>query len=119
MKTVTATIGWTKSDMANGYSSFDGYRPGAQQHTETVTFKVPVDFGAERICWLLLEATNSPSVRFNDASPAGEALGAIQRTGYTGREAHWSLSTGDTVTVDGVMYAFTGYAVEIVKDRSI
>lgn len=122
MSTATrlVTVGWTQPDRATGYSNYDGYRPGASQHTETFAVEVPRDFDDERLCWLLLEATNSPTVRPADATPAGDALGAIVATGYTGAQAHWSLSRGDTVTIHhteagphgpSTTYAFTGYAV--------
>lgn len=108
-KSVTATIGWTKSDMPR-YSSFDGWQAGEAQHEETVTFEVPDDLGAEDVCWVLLTATNAPFV----TGPASNALEAIQDTGYRGQGAHFSLSKGDTVTIEGVRHAFTGYAVEVV-----
>ena len=115
MKTVTATVGWTKSSEDREYVSyFDGYRLGAAQHEETVTFEVPDDYDDERVGWLLMEATNSPYVDLSTQGPAGDAFRAIAATGYTGRQAHFSLSQGDTVTVNGVKRAFTGYALEVV-----
>lgn len=111
-KTVTATIGWTKSALPE-YSSFDGYRVGAAQHVETVTFEVPDDHEDEDVCWVLLAATNSPFVTLGSA--ADNAQQAILATGYHGEQAHYSLSKGDTVTIDGILYAFTGYAVEVVE----
>lgn len=122
-KAVLVTIGWTNSDPVTGYSSFSGYRPGADQHTETVAFAVPYDYSDEDVCWALLEATNAPHVR--DGSPAAAALAAITATGYRGAGSHYSLSVGDTVTIHsseagpdgaGVQYAFTGLAVERVQN---
>jgi hypothetical protein len=98
----TLTIGWTMSDRATGYSSFsDGYRPGAQQHTETVTVEAPADWSLAQLAEAVYVATNAP-----DASMmSGVALAinaAIDDNGYYGREAgHYSLSVGDTVTLDG------------------
>lgn len=111
MKSVTVTVGWTKSKMPE-YSSFgDGYKPGAEQHTEVLTFEVPEDYDNEQVAWTLLTATNAPFV----SGPAAAALEALQATGYRGFGAHYSLSTGDTVTFeDGTSLAFTGYAVEPV-----
>ncbi len=110
-KSVTATIGWTISDMPR-YSSFDGYQKGEKQHTETVTFEVPGDYDDERACWVLLDATNSPFVGVG--TPEDNAQMAIRATGYRGAQAHYSLSKGDTVTINGVQRAFTGMNVEVV-----
>lgn len=113
-KIVTVTIGYTISDMPH-YSSFDGYRPGANQHTEMVSFPVPEHYNIEDVAWTLMTATNSPFVVPGAGSHTGEALAAIQATGYTGREAHWSLSKGDTVTMGGESVAFDGLDVKSVE----
>lgn len=119
------TIGWTLSDRGpggTGYSSYDGWEPGAQQATRTISFDVPANWDDERICWAVVEATNAPSVR--DGEPPAAIVDAIIASGYNGAEAHWSFSRGDTVTVhhteagpDGpsVRYASTGYAFERVE----
>lgn len=107
----TLIIGWTKSDMANGYSSFDGYRHGAQQHTETIEIETGAldDFA---VCEAVFEATNAPA-------PSGEIgteiVRAIAATGYRGQGAHYSLSTGDTVTIDGRMYACESVGFVLVQ----
>lgn len=117
----TIKIGWTKSDMDNGYSSYDGWRSGAEQHTETIEVDVPdrehdgltVEMSPEHIAEYVFEATNSPYPILLAAS----IFGAIQRTGYRGEQAHFSLSVGDTVTVDGVTLAVerTGFkTLEVV-----
>lgn len=105
---IDVTIGWTRSDMDNGYSSFsDGYRPGASQHTETLTIDLgetnqPVDRLVEMIAEAAFEATNSPAPQMKVAKALRAALDA---TGYRGQGAHYSLSVGDTVTVGEVTLA--------------
>lgn len=99
MKTIT--IGWTKSDRASGYSSFDGYRPGAQQHTETIEVELPEGWDAERIAEAVYESMNAPS----SPTASDQIREAIAATGYRGEGAHYTLSVGDTVTVDGVSLA--------------
>lgn len=104
---IDVTIGWTISDRATGYSSFDGYRPGARQHTETLSIDLgetdqPVDRLVEMIAEAAFEATNSPAPQMVVAQKIATALAA---TGYRGAEAHYSLSTGDTVTVGEVTLA--------------
>lgn len=114
-KTATVTVGWTKSKMPE-YSSFsDGYRPGAEQHTVTFDLVVSDSWDAERVCWAVVEATNSPMVSAQTPGEVGNIYRAIKATGYDGRGAHWSFSPGDTVTVDGAMYASNGYAFEAVS----
>lgn len=116
VKIIEVRIGWTKSDRANGYSSFcDGYRPGAEQHTLDleVTFSNPpmgpdgIDYQrtAEAVADACFTATNSP---FPDMLQgiSGQIYRLIRDSGYRGREAgHFSLSVGDTVTVGEVMLA--------------
>lgn len=113
-KTVEVTVGWTNSDMENGYSSFcDGYKPGAEQHTETFTLEVEEGMVTpERVADMVFEATNNPYLT-QPQGVLGQVFRAIKASGYTGEGFHYSLSVGDTVTVDGVMYACqpTGWAV--------
>lgn len=106
---VDVTIGWTKSDMANGYSSFNGYKPGAQQHTETVHVVVTEEDAAlrpeqvvEKIADAAFAATNSPGLL---SALAAQIRKGIKATGYRGEGAHYSLSVGDTVTVNEVTLA--------------
>lgn len=100
---VPITIGWTRSDMAKGYSSFSGYRHGAEQHTETIEIDLPTDVTPEQVGEYVFDATNNPFVPAN--SVAGQIAAAIEATGYHGREAHYSLSIGDTVTLGEVTVA--------------
>lgn len=100
MSDTTIIIGWTRSDMANGYSSFDGYRVGASQHTEAITVDVPENMGTLTIADAVFTATNVPDLIMRDGL-SYVIQQAIRATGYTGREAHYSLSVGDTVTVRG------------------
>lgn len=97
----TLTIGWTKSDMANGYSSFDGYRHGARQHTETIEIETG-DLNDRAVCEAVFAATNIPGIGDTVAQDIQRAIAA---TGYRGQGAHYSFSVGDTVTIDGRMYA--------------
>lgn len=114
-QTLTVTVGWTKSDMSTGYSSYDGYRPGAEQHTETITVAVESPADSKAVAEAVFEATNSPCVRPNDGSLAGQVLEALVATGYHGQGAHWSLSVGDTVTVDGLMLAVERFGFSVVE----
>lgn len=114
---IDVTIGWTMSDRATGYSSFDGYRHGAKQHTETVTVDVHVDNAEpEAVVLMLAEAAY---VATNDPNPHGIAKAvreAIDATGYVGREAgHYSLSVGDTVSVGEVAFACQPFGWERVR----
>lgn len=116
MRGVRVTIGWTRSDMENGYSSFsDGYRRGASQHVETVSVEVPEDWDVPRIAEAVFEATNSPAVEPGDGSVPGAILAAILREGYRGKQAHFSLSVGDTVTVADTMVEVKRFGVEVVN----
>lgn len=106
---IEVTIGWTRSDPATGYSSFsDGYQPGADQHRLTLRVDVPTDadIGAavEAIAEAAFAATNHPDP---DALTgyAKQIYEGVQASGYTGREAHYSLSVGDTVTIAEVTLA--------------
>ena len=116
--TIEITIGWTRSEVVNDqlvYSSFsDGYKPGASQHTETIsvvlygngttglTAPAMTWEGVEQIAEAAFDATNNP----DPTNPLSVAIrDAIVATGYRGQGAHYSLSVGDTVTVGEVMLA--------------
>lgn len=97
MTDTTITIGWTKSDMDKGYSSFMGYREGAEQHTETIVVDIPDDADESLIAEWVFQATNYPAP--GTLTGAAHAIFvAIVATGYRGRGAHYSLSVGDTIT---------------------
>lgn len=105
-------IGWTKSDMDAGYSSFmHGYRPGAEQHVETIDVEPDREMDPSEVAEAVFVATNSPFVTGFPARIAG----GIEAAGYHGEGAHYSLSVGDTVTVGGMMLACAGTGWEIVK----
>lgn len=106
---ITVTIGWTRSDPDTGYSSFtDGYRPGAAQHRLTVHVSVPDDAdvaaAVEAIAEAAFTATNHPAPE-TLTGYARQIYDGITASGYHGREAHYSLSVGDTVTVGEVTLA--------------
>lgn len=113
MTQVEVTVGWSKSrtekDPVTGreflaYSSFsDGYRPEEQQHTESMVLEVPEHWTAEQVAETVFMATNQPSWEPEEGTPEAQVLAALKAAGYRGQGAHYSLSTGDTVTVDGVM----------------
>lgn len=103
------TIGWTKSDHSIGYSSFsDGYQPGAEQHTLTVHVEVPDDANitaaVDAIAEAAFAATNHPNPEILTGF-AKQIYDGVRASGYTGRQAHYSLSVGDTVTVGEVTLA--------------
>jgi hypothetical protein len=96
----TVTVGWTKSDMPE-YSSFaDGYRQGAEQHVEELEADGLEGLTLETIAEYVFLATNSPHDYSSD-HPVTAIRAALEQTGYRGEGAHYSLSVGDTVTVDG------------------
>lgn len=114
---IDVTIGWTMSDRANGYSSFDGYQPGARQHTETITVDASSldltnpEAVVHQIAEAAFVATNAPFA----TGIAAQVAEAIAATGYHGREAgHYSLSVGDTVTVNEVTVACARFGWERV-----
>lgn len=116
---IDVTIGWTKPDRAKGYSNFDGYRIGAQQHTETITLDVgdteqPVARLAEVIVEAVFTATNSP---YEEPGMAGQIRAAIAATGYRGQGAHYSISVGDTVTIGETMWACERIGWKIVNEE--
>lgn len=123
-KTVEVTVGWTNSDMENGYSSFcDGYRPGAEQHTETFSLEVPEGATPEVVAEAVFLGTNSPYVAV-EAEQGVDTLAvrvhkAVQATGYDGRGFHYSLSVGDTVTVGGVMLACESGGWKVVEEVEV
>jgi len=95
MSTVTVTLGFTQSDRATGYSSFDGYRPGARQ--EEVAVEIPTAEAywrtAAEIAEQAFEATNAPYDVTGLAATFREALYG------PGKPSLRALSVGDTVTV--------------------
>ncbi|MGZ0147122.1 hypothetical protein ACXJJ3_08630 [Kribbella sp. WER1] len=101
----TITIGWTISNREAGYVAFmDGYQPFAKQYTETITVELPVNVVGHQVAELVFIATNAPAV--DPGTPEEAVQEAIYATGYRGEQAaHFSLSVGDTVTVDDVMWA--------------
>lgn len=106
---IDVTIGWTRSDPATGYSSFsDGYQPGASQHRLTLRVDVPADAditaAVEAIAEAAFAATNHPDPD-TLTGYAQQIYEGVHASGYTGREAHYSLSVGDTVTVAEVTLA--------------
>lgn len=106
---VDVTIGWTRSDPETGYSSFsDGYRPGASQHRLTLRVTVPDDAdvaaAVEAIAEAAFAATNHPAPE-TLTGYARQIHEGIAASGYIGREAHYSLSVGDTVSVGEVTLA--------------
>jgi hypothetical protein len=123
---VEVTIGWTRSDRANGYSSHDGYRPGASQHTETIVvtldqsvadFVRDVPGTVERIAEAAFAATNHPYPE-GLTGLDGQVYTAIRATGYNGRGAHYSLSVGDTVSIAEVMLACDSIGWRRVTDHT-
>jgi hypothetical protein len=111
------TIGWTKNTeetLAAGYVSFsDGYRPGAEQVEVAMTLAVPFDATMDDIAEAAFIATNSPFVA--EGTLPYFIAEAIDKADYHGQGAHYSLSVGDTVTVDGVTLECAGMGWREVK----
>jgi hypothetical protein len=102
----TVVIGYTKMHRTTGggyVPMVDGYRPGAAQHVLTVTVDLAPELSPDKIAELVFHATNAQVL--TPGGPAQAIYEAVVATGYRGEEAHWSLSVGDTVTVDGVQLA--------------
>lgn len=124
-ESLTVTVGWTRPNRAADYSPMsDGYRSGAEQHTETIEVEwsnqpsVPDDemlraLGVEagvaeahrltRLVETIAEAcfyaTNAPHLTYPQGL-TGQICRALDATGYDGAAGgHYSLSVGDTVTV--------------------
>lgn len=82
----------------------DGWKPGAAQHVLTLTVDLPAHLEAHQVADLVFYASNAPDLSGDHW--AGAIRAAIDATGYRGEEAgHFSLSVGDTVTVDGIALA--------------
>jgi len=98
-------VGWTISDRDHGYVSYmDGWRAGQPQHELSIEVAVPPSLAPHQVADLVFIATNAPDVESHPY--AAKILEAIVATGYRGEEAgHFSLSVGDTVTVDGIKLA--------------
>jgi hypothetical protein len=106
---VTILVGYTKAIIPEGdeegpalYVPYvDGWRPGAEQHVLSLTVDLPPTLETHQVADLVFYATNAPDLA--DDPWAGAIRKAIDATGYRGEEAgHFSLSVGDTVTVDGI-----------------
>lgn len=79
--------------------TMDGYKPGARQHELMITVPLPPNLQPHRIAELVFIATNAPEL--DPGSPEELIRLAIEDTGYKGAEAHWSVSVGDTVAIEG------------------
>lgn len=115
----TVTVGWTKHEDRDVSPThipfFHVWRPGQDQHEETITVAVPADLYGQRLAEVVFAATNHPDPD-RLLGPAATIRKAILDTGYEGREAHWSLSVGDTVTVDGVRWAVDRFGWVLVEE---
>lgn len=109
------TIGWTRSDPTIGYSSFsDGYRPSAQQHTETLDLNTELD--PSLIAEAVYHATNAPEEVIEPGSVADHIAKVLENRGFDGSQSgHYSLSVGDTVTVDGMVLACARSGWEVIR----
>lgn len=122
-KQVEVIVGWTKSDVERDekgravrviYSPFcDGYKPGASQHTESMTLTVADHWDIERVAEAVFVATNAPHAHVK-GSPEEQVYDALVAVDYRGQGAHYSLSTGDTVTVDGHMVECSSVGWKVV-----
>lgn len=113
---VTITLGFTCSDRATGYSSFDdGYRPGARQDTVEVEVDGTTGLSGEGWAEAVFVASNAPGEGFCTDQPGAvevyAALAGLRRNGARLR----TLSKGDTVTVDGIRYACASAGWEVVS----
>lgn len=110
------TIGWTVHAQGDGdtldYWPFhDPWRAGQPQHEVTFTLTDPPlniydSVNPRAVCDAVFAATNEPDAAPGDDTVEGRIVEAIRQAGYVGREAHYSLSVGDTVTVNGSRYSY-------------
>lgn len=110
-------LGFTQSDHANEYSSFDdGYRPGAEQRAAVlVVTDAPDGLTAEQWAEAAFIASNAPGA-FSGDDPAVTALrSALDDARHAGTRLR-SLSVGDTVTVEGETVACAKAGWERVED---
>jgi len=112
-------IGWTLSPKDRSYSNFFGYEPGRKQHEETLYLDTLLEGEAlAEICFVALN--KDPEMLA--AGLEQEIHGAVSAAGYNGYVddddyyGHYSLSTGDTVTIDGVRYACGSWGWDRVKE---
>jgi hypothetical protein len=117
---VTITIGWTKHDsLRPSYMPFhDEWQPGQQQHEETITVQLGPDnnYSAVDIAELVFIVLNSPGEPVGDALIVRQALDA---TGFDGSGSHYSLSTGDTVTVGPLRLSCARFGWKLIDDASL
>lgn len=109
------TIGWTRSNMQEGYSSFsDGFKVGASQHSETL--EINTDLDASEIAEAAFRATNAPEGLVAPESVAGHIATVLAKRGFDGSQSgHYSLSMGDTVTVDDQVLECASLGWKVVK----
>jgi hypothetical protein len=108
MSVVQVTIGSTKREQPNhpNYRVFEPYEVGLAQHFVNVTFVSKFSGDPERVADQVYEAMNNPS----PTGKVAEILALVQETGFNGSQSgHFSLSVGDTVTVDGRVFACDRY----------
>jgi hypothetical protein len=133
MSTATITIGWTihaaHPDVPHRYDATDylpfsdTWRPGQPQHEETITVDLPditehpFNIGPRELAEAVFHATNAPDEPPAD-SLAGRVLAAIQATGFRGEGAHYSLSVGDTVTINGTTLACAKRGWETITEEN-
>jgi hypothetical protein len=121
MNTVTIIIGWTKHDGPRdqmAYTPFwDGWTPGQAQHYETIevtlpdVLEYPGEISERDLAEACFAATNAPVAEgrptsyWRNGSVVARVWEAIQATGYRGEQAHYSLSVGDTVIINGAIWS--------------
>lgn len=114
---LTLTIGFTRSDRADDYSSFaDGYRPGAEQDIVEITVESPVGFTGEQWAEAVFVASNAPGEGHLSDQPGATAVSAALAQARKNGARMRSLSVGDTVTINGVRYACTPAGWEVARD---
>lgn len=108
------TVGWTINTKDREYVSFaDGWKEGAPQHA--VTFRIVSDeiWSPQEVAEKVFVATNAPGLR--EGSLEAEILARIVASGWNGDlhdddlYGHFSLSVGDTVTVNGTRFACASF----------
>lgn len=119
-RTTMVILGFTRSDRAAGYSSFDdGYRPGAEQRAVALTVHdAPDGLTVEQWAEAAFVASNSPDATSRDFSATIALRGALDGAASTGVRLR-SLSVGDTVTVEGETVACAKAGWERVADAGM
>lgn len=111
--TRNVVIGWTKQQELDQFQRWGPYQQGWPQYTLPIT--VDYDGSDENLCEIVFGALNNPYPQ----GLAKQIQDQVNATGFDGSQSgHYSLSVGDTVTVDGIQYAVEDFGFGKVSTLS-